>query len=660
MLKSLKFAITFASTGRSFTAEHDFEAGLTMITGANEQGKSLRLEMISFALFGSKALRAVTAKYTSLKSTLVFVVRGNEYTISRTLSKATVSIGDTLLATGTSAVNQKVTEIFGYGLDVFNAAHCIQQGQIEALGAMRPAERKQMVDSVIGLTVLDSLIDFVHKSHTNFRQEADTLEQALVKPEKPAIPANYQHSAFLGEQLRKLKGLKTERDQLIGQISHEPPLPMWPLASANLPTLEELELLIDRRRDIKASLDVFQVRYDAIPEAVYTTEQLDKIEVDIVLYEAWVAYKHLLPACQPPEPSMPQARIDGQRKYIQEYAIWEASIERWNRHKIECPNCHHVWAEDTSAPTVADLEEPEYTKADLDDYQHRIKAWANVPAPVAEQPMPPFGMHAAAWHREAIKHQPEKQNFLVQIDILKTALAEMPDVTEQLKERHAFDRSTARAEAAQAEYDEFQKRKKEVSLRINELAYVEAELGDIYDRVNHAMIYEVALTTFEKAVIHYDELFAKVTVAKTRSDNYKKAKGALLALKSMVKTYLIPSLNTVASQLLSQMTGGQRTLIQVNEDFDVKVDGQDIDELSGSAKAVANLTIRLGLGMVLTHKVFGVFMGDELDAAMDIDRAGYTAECLRGLTAKIPQVILVTHKRTEGLADTVIELGEAA
>jgi DNA repair exonuclease SbcCD ATPase subunit len=93
------------------------------------------------------------------------------------------------------------------------------------------------------------------------------------------------------------------------------------------------------------------------------------------------------------------------------------------------------------------------------------------------------------------------------------------------------------------------------------------------------------------------------------------------------------------------MTGGQRRNVQVDEDFEkILIDGQSIETLSGSAKAVANLAIRLGLGQVLTNRVFSVFMGDEIDASMDQDRAGYTAECLNGLSSVIGQIILISHK----------------
>src|SRR5476651_1100286 len=53
------------------------------------------------------------------------------------------------------------------------------------------------------------------------------------------------------------------------------------------------------------------------------------------------------------------------------------------------------------------------------------------------------------------------------------------------------------------------------------------------------------------------------------------------------------------------------------------------------------------------NRVFPVLMADEVDAAMDVDRAGFTAECLRGLLGKIKQIMLVSHRRLE--ADSYIE-----
>ena len=102
------------------------------------------------------------------------------------------------------------------------------------------------------------------------------------------------------------------------------------------------------------------------------------------------------------------------------------------------------------------------------------------------------------------------------------------------------------------------------------------------------------------------------------------------------------------------MTGGQRDTIDVNEDFEIKVDGQPINTLSGSGKAVANLALRLGLGQVLTNNQFSIFLGDEIDASMDKDRAEKTSNTLEYLKDRISQILLVTHKYPQ--ADYYIEL----
>src|SRR5690606_38861993 len=99
---------------------------------------------------------------------------------------------------------------------------------------------------------------------------------------------------------------------------------------------------------------------------------------------------------------------------------------------------------------------------------------------------------------------------------------------------------------------------------------------------------------------------------------------------------------------------GQRTVIEVDEDFNIEVDGQPVNTLSGSGKAVSNLAVRIALGMVLTNKVFSVLLADEIDAAMDDERAEATATALRNLTGTISQVVLVSHKEPD--ADNQIRI----
>ena len=170
-----------------------------------------------------------------------------------------------------------------------------------------------------------------------------------------------------------------------------------------------------------------------------------------------------------------------------------------------------------------------------------------------------------------------------------------------------------------------------------------------------AKTYERMTEFHAKATTTYLAAKAKADDALASADRYEAAKKGVKALKVSIKGHLVPSLNKVASLLIAQMTAGQRTKVVIDEDFDILVDDQPLNTLSGSGKAVANLAIRIGLGQVLTNKVFSVLMGDEVDASMDDDRAEYTAECLERLTKSIGQVVLVSHKQTD--AEHHIQVG---
>jgi len=67
-----------------------------------------------------------------------------------------------------------------------------------------------------------------------------------------------------------------------------------------------------------------------------------------------------------------------------------------------------------------------------------------------------------------------------------------------------------------------------------------------------------------------------------------------------------------------------------------------------------NLALRVGLGRVLTSRVLSIFIGDEIDYAMDKERVGATQQTMRGMTEFLDQIILVTHKGIE--ADHTISL----
>ena len=95
--------------------------------------------------------------YKTLRATLEFSARDQSYVVDRTFTTAKLMQGDAVLCSGTAPVNKHIPALLGFGLDVFDVACAANQGDIERLGNLRPAERKRMVDTVIGLDRLEEV-----------------------------------------------------------------------------------------------------------------------------------------------------------------------------------------------------------------------------------------------------------------------------------------------------------------------------------------------------------------------------------------------------------------------------------------------------------------------------------------------------------------------
>ena len=178
MLTKLSYSVTFPTTGRTLAGEFEFKPGFGLITGANEQGKSLIIEVVRWCLFGSSALRGKAEDYKTLKATLQFSARDQSYVVDRTFTTAKLMQGDAVLCSGTAPVNKHIPALLGFGLDVFDVACAANQGDIERLGNLRPAERKRMVDTVIGLDRLEEVARWAGEEARGYEKQVEAIERS--------------------------------------------------------------------------------------------------------------------------------------------------------------------------------------------------------------------------------------------------------------------------------------------------------------------------------------------------------------------------------------------------------------------------------------------------------------------------------------------------
>lgn len=633
MIEQLTFTVRFPPTdhyplGRHFDRSIDFKAGMTGIVGPNEVGKSLCLEMIEFLLFGNKALRGAAADYKHLKAGGHVVIRGERYTIERTAKNAWLGTETGPLAVGTKPVNARLLQILGYGLDVFRVANVANQGDAERLSKMLPTERKAMVDKLIGADQIEAIGSWCGEQALGLSREIAGLESGLgAEPVKPEKPEGYRPAAELRAEIQDLRSLQDTITRGEAFLANEPVVPEVGEAPTEIP----LETLV--KADQILGLRTYDFDLAAVQEQ----------------QEAWELWQTRVRFVERyfPEPALTaeEVRVERHAQGI------EADLRRLRKTpEILCPCGKPFTTADVEiARLEAELAGIERLPADvcievelsaINRWTPEIRAaWERLKdVPKAECP----GINLA--EAKGAVHVDDVQKALRELGVTGRSRAEVQALAGELR---AYQAVCAARDGCAARHAEW-----ELSARATRSAVSLARKAFSADRLMQAEALLSAVTVYDAQLATYQEAFAtwaqgrdRLTDLQRELRSWRNGKQAMNDLRADTKTFLVPALSRVASHMLAQMTGGARGRIVVDEDFEIQVDGQPLNTLSGSGKVCANLAVRLGLGRILTNGVFPVFMGDEMDASMDNDRAGHLHDALCALEGKLSQILVITHKR---------------
>jgi DNA repair exonuclease SbcCD ATPase subunit len=666
----LDYSVTFdkgPNGPRTLRASLNFTTGFTVISGPNEAGKSFVFEMMRFALFGTQALRGAAEDYKSLRMSAEVDIRGERYRIDRNIDKATLYRGGQVVCNGVRAVNDKIVRILGFGLQVFDVACSVNQGEVERLGAMAPAERKKMVDGVVGIDTLDVVAKWFVDEAKVFDREAEAIRSRLVVPVRPAVPDGYRSSAEI--PLETARAQARELAELTGWLAHARPKPAEPTCKVDLPAVN-LTVFANKRRKLREEI----ADLEAVPHAVafYTDAQLDEAETD---WQAYVEYENAQAWLR----NNPAPRATGELQLDVFEDDWTAIHNVETRASLcqrikalqekgfkLCPHCGgEIPLEEDAIEQLVQQHDalpvpdsgrapptPPLTPAEIAVERQRLKTWDAAKAEqmraVAEIPRPGIPKEDIPVHRTVIKQAQAWKDAQGLLAATRHQFAEMPDYETMLIERQAYEEALPRYRQELADWEAWNTERQKKELRRTQLAGAEATLAALEAEHRTAVAFEQQLAVYEAARQAYETGERDANDLTAKAERYRKVRDVMAVLRSLIKQHLLPSLNTVASALLAVMTGGQRRSIYVDEEFDVLVDGQRLNTLSGSGKACANLALRIALGQVLTNRVVSVLLADEIDGSMDDFRAEKTSQILWNLTNSISQVLLVSHKQIEG------------
>lgn len=655
MLIRIKYDLLFTSTMQSMTQDIDFETGMTAITGPNESGKSMVLEMIRYCLFGTKVLRGGSKSFKKIDTELSFKVNDIVYLVKRfTRTQDELYRNGELFVTGTRPVNEAVIEILGYGLDIFDTTNACLQNKVEELSSKTPAERQKMIDRVIGLEAIDTLIKTLTGELSEDRKVLSVLEGALHELEAPEQPEGYRE--IEDHEIPDLKAAVKALGEAEAFLTTEMTEPVEP----------EDSYPDDNLDDLLAQME----NYNVISDQIDTLQRIPEVELDETIdtdFDNRLRVIELIKQkVEKPQYSRPQV-----------VAFRNQNLDHGNylhglglKDRIKDLKSDHLTCDDCFAKVypnkekIADLEnqyaetiQEEVKPAELTNTECLAVdlAWDKYYAqPEESMTLEPNddNVHQVEADRKAVEAADIYEKAMWSLGELVPTLPE--DVTDKVTAKRDYLSKMEAISGVKQQYDDWVKTKAEKQTYVSANSHYREKLSQLEAQHSVFFQYKVHNDMYLKQKEANDDTQRQIDEMLNKIKMTENARKGLKDLKPRVKMYLMPSLNKVSSLLLQEMTAGKRNHISISEKFEITVDGQAIEELSGSAKAVANLAIRIALGTVLTNKVFSVFLADEVDSSMDKDRAEYTAQCLRNINKKVQQIILVSHKRPE--ADNIIEL----
>lgn len=597
--------------------EIEFEKGTTLISGANGAGKSLIQEAIRFALFGTGALRGKLDDYDQgLRVELDLSIKGKPYSIIRSLFDCKFG-GEGVEVVGTKACNLAIKKALGYGMLVFDMGNCAKQEEITKLSDMKPSERKQAIDEVLGIAVVDKLVRELNVEVSELKGKLEGVKWGLHEPDEVEIPGGYDESRDLNTEIeleRKRKNEIAVCEAVLAQALPSAPVPPDGAVMekpAGDPSTE-------------GAFKALKLRVSTLGEMDYNVEEL---EVERERTRAFANRDKL------EQPTITKEEIKNEREK------WELYRRYVRSNPVVCPNCSYEF-NPISGERVGSVAKPSSIESELDRQEKLHNTLDNLPS----------------WDGVIPKYRWTDIEFYKQISRLKE-LAQVKQALEVIEpcdynawrlyneykiKQEAFEREKSRYEglvSARCKYTEMLKSLREgyEAEKLSELEKTR-ETWDYYKR--SVKRYKEEKRAYEEGLKYVKELEEKIEIRKNAVDGLKD-------FKLKIKSYVVPSLAKVASELVREMTCGEFDKIEIDDKFEVTLDGKTLNLLSGSEKAVANLALRIGLGRVLTHKSLNLFMGDEIDASCSEERANAMMNSLKRLSGNIEQMIFISHHGVE-------------
>lgn len=611
------------------TIHIDFAPGINVLQGKNSSGKSTVIEMLNYSLFGSIALRSAISTYDkAFEVETVLSINNVTYKINRTTKDSQIYMFDItsdkylILATGITPVNEYLKGLLTYDYKIFSLTNFCKQHELLKLTSCSPKELINLIEVVSGLDSSYKLLLSLKESRKECKAVIKSLGSTL--DNSSSLNLDFQENADYESLLKENTDVLNNFNRVL-QNNYE--------SSQTITTLYNTFIKIKNKRNkILSDLNDATSQIDT----GYTESSLKDNKDSILLYKSTLSnLNRSLSTYNKPDTTYSNSFLDVQTQLIEQNKEYEEYIRIKNKleaSKIICPNCEHSFhfeSEDSLEPdqvievapvapvlTLREINNLRDWNAKVNDYNSLVEEIRAHEESYTTQLTTSFINNQLALY-ESVRQQ---NSLLEYVDTEYSELLSNLDSYVDIKQEELEDSILNKVNEITDEYEtsleEFNNFKNYLDLKRQ---YIQQQdvIASFQDNLN----------TNKENLLTYNLLF-----------------DVLEDVKKTIQQESFPVLNSVASDILSQITGGERNKVFITDTFKIEVDDNDIDTIEGSGKVIANLALRVALLSTFYKDTFLVCLFDEIDESLHEDRFEYMEESFNKLAEQGYQLILSSHK----------------
>lgn len=602
-----------------------FKDGVNLLRDKNEGGKSLLLSMICYALYGTTALNGDSSDFKDLKVNMIFKIDKTTYIVDRAKKDQLFKLDfnenndpqPKVVASGKAVVNEYIIKLLGYKLDTFYKINFSQQLEGDSYATSKKSERLDLINKINGIDEATALEKYIETKKKALKSEIKGLDMSAVINNISFTPNpdldQYDESKlqFYSDSISNIYQAITTSESMLQAYNMIPKQPIKSYQDV---------VFTDPYQNVVVDVNTYITLYTTHSKTISELLKKQKIRLDYLDKHAIYTDKQTF---------ISEEEVKELERIAENNKLFHQKQTLLSQGNVTCPHCQESFP--LMYQSLASLEDVKFI-------------------PILYNPnYPKIARNFLDVHLQlCVEYINELEDIAKELEKLQNVKwtislsdAETYKITEQ-KYKDSVKQYQISCDKFLNTYDTLDVDPVNVELEISKL---KAEIAS----------FSQARTTLEQYLrsksVYISSQLAKKEVENVVNSNKKKieAYDTLLAeskaYKLSVQNKCIPVLNKKASALVYKMTGGEHYSLTLSNTFELTLDSKPLSIYSGSTQVLANVAFRIALIEMYFKNTFPVFIGDEIDAFADEDRAQHIHKAIEKLSKEGYQIILISHHK---------------